>query len=328
MHIRGLHRLIVWVSLRMLVVGCSMAALACSGPRREKNDLAGEVLAHVGAYEIPRRHLELRAAHAEVYYPGTGKPEVALAQLIQGYLAAEILRAHGIMLDRAACLAEVARIERETRDAATWLKVKMVYGKDQESLLRVGILPDFAQSRLYRFYRAAPEFTRVARERASTFIDAVEKTPARFADEAARRGAAVQRVVLDARRGILPVTQTAGVVANASDSASSFGAALATSWQSYDADAAKALLDRLRDMALGRVYPNTLETPEAFVAVRLIQRIGSNQAEVELATFAKPEFGSWFWGEAKKIPISVRDPILKASFQKTISWSRELRFKP
>jgi len=90
----------------------------------------------VGALSFNKRDLVCRAAVAEVYYPGRGLPYVALAQLVEGGLAVEVLRNLGHRLTPAMLEAEATRIDEHTRDPERLARIKAVYGKERSRYLK------------------------------------------------------------------------------------------------------------------------------------------------------------------------------------------------
>jgi hypothetical protein len=285
--------------------------------------------AKVGGYLVTVDQLALRQAHANVYYPGSGTPEVALAQLVQGYLSAEIMKQQGVDLDHATWLAEEQRIEQQTRDPATLAKLKFVYGKDHESYLYVGILPDFAQSRLYRLYRSSPALAEEARKTAASFLDAAEKQPAQFAALAKRNyGVEARTLKVDPKQGLQPYAapgeKKAPEAAAQSEQEARLRAQMTAEAGDRDREAARVLIERLGGLTPGAVYANTLEAPESFETVRLVKREADGSLVVEMAGFAKPDYGAWFWKEAAKIPVHVYNAALREQFVKEVGWARQL----
>lgn len=287
--------------------------------------------AKVGGYLVTTDQLALRQAHANVYYPGSGTPEVALAQLVQGYLAAELMKTQGVTLDRETWLAEEKRIDQQTRDPATLAKVKYVYGDDHESYLYVGILPDFAQSRLYRLYRSSPAMAEEARKTASEFLDKAEREPARFAALAKEYGIETRRLKADPRRGMQPVVAAKDEQRPQAPAQSQQEAALRAQMSAEsgerDREAARTLVERLAGLEPGKVYPNTLEAPESFETVRLVSREPNGSVVVEMAGFVKPDFGAWFWKEAGRIPVKIYSSALREQLVKEVGWARQLNLQ-
>jgi hypothetical protein len=289
------------------------------------------LVAKVGDYEITAEHLLLRQQHTDLYYPGSGKPEVALAQLIQGYLAAMLMKQENAELDQATWIAEKERIDRQTRDPEALARLKAVYGNDEYSFLYVGILPDFAQSRLYKLYRSNPKFAEETRLATSAFLDEAEASPSDFMTIAERHGARTRQVKLDATKGFSPVepdeTATASRMRDLSPKSEQemqIRAELEAQADSREVQAAAILHASLADVPEGGVYRNTLQGPEAYEGVRLVKRLDTNTAILEIATFVKPDFGTWFWSEASKTPVHIADESLKQRFIETVSWSKNL----
>jgi hypothetical protein len=314
-----------------LLAGVALALLAGAAFLVRSGVVArlGETyVAEVGGFKITTEQLKLRQEHANVYYPESGTPEVALAQLIQGYLAAELMKQHGVALDRTTWLAEEERIERQTRDPATLAKIKYVYTNRHDDYLYVGILPDFAQSRLYKLFRSSPSFAEESKQRANQFLDKVELQPERFAVEAEQAGIAVRRLWVDPAKGMQPAEseskETLPQVVATSAQESQLRAELEARAGEQNVEAARQLLARLEALAPGTVYRNTLETPDSFETVRLVYRKGDG-AVVEMAAFAKPDFGRWFWSEASKIPVRIYDRTLQENLLQKVGWATQLK---
>lgn len=323
----------VQIVLIALVVAAGLAGAAVLGLRALEARKTAGLAARVGAYEVTQEQLALRQAHANVYYPGSGTPEVALAQLIQGYLAAELMKQQGVELDRATWLAEEERIDKQTRDPATLEKIKFVYAQDHESYLYVGILPDFAQSRIFKLFRSSTSFSEEARVKASAFLDEAERQPASFAALAEKNGLAVRRLRVDPKTGLKPETaapEREPAMRDASPK-SEQEMALRAEFEARagarDVEAARSLLERVAPLAEGQVYGNTLEAPESYEAVRLVRRYADGSAVVEMVSFVKPDFGRWFWAEAGKIPVTVFDPALRDQFAREVSWAKQLNLQ-
>ena len=90
---------------------------------------------------------------------------------------------------------------------------------------------------------------------------------------------------------------------------------------------AVALLEKLRGLREGDVYLRTLETPDAFATVRLVQRASGGGAVVELASFAKLDFETWFWNEARGVAIEIDDRTLARRAQAQVKWLGKLQIE-
>lgn len=295
------------------------------------------VIATVGSYAITEEALHFRMAQVDIYYPGSGVPEVALAQLVQGYLSAELLKREGAELDHDALLAEAQRIDRQTRDPERLAQIKAVYGENRDAFLRTGILPDFAQSRLFAYFRKEARYSSEAKTTADAFLAKAQRNPEGYGELAEGMGASPRRFHVDPEEGMTPITETDGGVDDGgapgmidaspkSPEEQRLRADMQRSATEQDLAAARSLLERLAPLTEGQVYRNTLETPDSYQTARLISREGDG-AIVEMAGFLKPDFGQWFWGEARAIPIQIEDPALRNSFRNKVSWAGDLNFK-
>ncbi len=70
-------------------------------------------IAQVGDTVITSRDISYRKRVSEIYYPGSGKDHVALAQLVKGYLSEEVLKSLGYKVTDDILKKEAERIEEE-----------------------------------------------------------------------------------------------------------------------------------------------------------------------------------------------------------------------
>ncbi len=286
----------------------------------------------VGPYAVSDEQLELRRRHVAVLYPDSAQPEVAAAQLVQGYLSAVVLAKYGTELDRRTWEAEALRVDRETRDPEMLGQLKAVYAADQESYLTVGLLPDFAQSRLFRYYRSASRFAEESRRRAAAFLDEAEQNPAEFEALAAKLGGLYRKVEADPELGLIPfgAAEDAAAPELRDESPRSrreraIRARMAGDQAAQESAAARMLISRLGGVAAGAVYPRTLETGESFEAARVLDRRADGTLVVELVSFAKPDYGAWFWSEARTVPVVIRDAGLRDALRAKAAWAKDLQ---
>ena len=336
MTMRAIYSCLVIVLI--LLAGCSTRTeepAPAPAPRPAHATRADDgSLAQVGGRAITAEMVAQRRRHIDMYYPGTSSPEGALAQLVQGYLAVELLRREGIDLDRRTLLAERDRIDRQSRDRGRLERIKALYADDEEAYLRVGILPDFARSRLERHFHATPRFGEPARQAAAALLDEVASDATSFAARASARGAVVSRLLADPAIGMRPIVEKAddpsGVIDLSPGGAQV--AALRDEMSAAASDRDRAAAARLVTLLAGRgpgeVHPNTLESPGGYHAVRLLRRRSDGAIEIDLAVFSRPDFHAWFWAEARHIPVAIHDDARRATFLANIEWARSLAIAP
>lgn len=103
----------------------------------------------VGQIKITDQDIDYRAKVSEIYYPGSGKRYVGLAQLIKGYLALEILKTLGHPADAAKIEAEAQRIDTSTKAPETLQKIKDVFVENRQAYLNVFVKQVYAERVLY-----------------------------------------------------------------------------------------------------------------------------------------------------------------------------------
>lgn len=136
-------------------------------------------LIQVGEFKLSQADLNLRKRQVALFYPNQKKKNdqeiPALAQLIKGYLAASILHQVSRPIDKIALENEGARIQKNSRDPEKLKALQTIFTAAQKAghkgqkkskevspiisndkYLTVGLLPDFAQSRLHHFFLNTP----------------------------------------------------------------------------------------------------------------------------------------------------------------------------
>jgi hypothetical protein len=103
----------------------------------------------VGQVTFDDYDLVRRQAVVEVYYPGRGEPYTALAQLIEGGLAVEIIRGLGHSVDSVTLETEAHRIDTETHAPERLAHIKEAYGDDRAAYLKGFVAPAYARRVLY-----------------------------------------------------------------------------------------------------------------------------------------------------------------------------------
>lgn len=267
--------------------------------------------ARVGSLSISKGDIERRAAVSAIQYPGSGQPVAGLTQLIKGYLAVEVLHAQGRQLDDKALEAEAARIDGNTKAPDLLNRIKAVYGSDRRAYLDTYIRLVLAERTVYDLFLRSGDIQRSARTKAKALLQEARDRPGAFDQLAGNAKAAVSRWFVSEKRGAVPYdiyrAQGARKAAVAADEDAG-GAWLA------------ALLHKLKP---GSVYPELIED-EAGFAVLCAERSEGSGLVVAVATVAKRQYDDWFWEQAKKVRVTVRDRQLKEQFLAQVSWAKNV----
>ncbi len=142
--------------------------------------LAGcsQEVAQVGEIAISDKDLSLRSQVSEVYYPGSGKRYVALAQLLQGYLSLQILESLGQKADPSTLEAEAKRIEKDTKAPEALKRIQAVYVGDPKAYLLTFVRVVYAERVLYQeVFPHSPEIQGERHQKAEAFLQEVLRSP-------------------------------------------------------------------------------------------------------------------------------------------------------
>ncbi|MDA8099331.1 MAG: hypothetical protein M0042_06870 [Nitrospiraceae bacterium] len=269
--------------------------------------------ARVGSTGISDRDIELRSKVSEIYFPGSGKPSVGLAQLIKGAVAAEVLRSKGFRMDDDSLDREIKRIDEQTKAPELLQKVKEVYQQNMPAYRRTFIQPAYAERILYReVFLMAPEIQTERKQTATVFLSAVTSNPDSF--ESAGRDLGISVVILN-------VSADSGIVPAGKES----------SKPPVDAMGKKVGRELLARIAShkdvkGPILPEVIEWPDGYQVVKVIKR-GKSTAVIQSAAIPKKSFDEWLWEQAKDIRVKIRDRALRDQFVKEVSWARNLNLQ-
>lgn len=286
------RRWILLLSVLILLSGCS------------------KEIAQIGEISLSERDLSLRAKVSEVYYPGSGRRYVALAQLIKGYLSWEILRSMGHRVDPETLQGEAKRIEEKTQAPQVLERVKQVYGRDRKGYLNTFVRVVYGERVLYNeVFLNSREIHRKESRQAEEFLQEALQSPASFRGMARKRGLQAVALRLSLREGILPWRE------EGRERRSSSGSGI---------EQAKRLMEALSRTKPGEVYPEVIEWLEGFQVIRYLRKEGKDLV-VQSVSIAKRDYEEWFWEKASKIPVRIYDHALREELLREVAWARNLK---
>jgi hypothetical protein len=263
----------------------------------------------VGQIKITDQDIEYRAKVSEIYYPGSGKRYVGLAQLIKGYLALAILKDLGHPADAAKIEAEAQRINTNTKAPETLRKIKDVFGENRQAYLNVFVKPAYAERVLYfEIFLKDAEIQREPRNQAEKFRQEALAAPAAFGQIAVKHNVKAGRLKVSAKTGIGPVAEKSGLSA-----------------EPIGLDQAHVILKMVADLPADQLITPVIEWPEGFQVVKLISK-DNDSAIIDSVVIPKKSFDEWFWEKAVKIPVRINDQKLQAELFREVSWAKNLHF--
>lgn len=259
------------------------------------------VVAVVGDEEITR---EMVAVRAKVLQGSTvANPETsAFAQIVQGYLAKQILDRYG------------GKVSDSTA-RAFWLGQNLpaavravTTAASDELFLRAMARPDLATWLLNTMFRDHPELFQKEGELALRMHAELLTAPTAFDAAAARERLTVDRHWIGAQ------------------SIRRAGAGVAAAGRAYSDEekrAAGELYAALVGLKAGEVYQRLLTTADAFRLFKVEQRTAT---EVLMAaiTIPRPNFDAWFLTQVASIHVRLKDRELGKAFLQQVRWGRRL----
>jgi len=274
------------------------------------NSVRPGVVGRIGGIPVTEIDLSYRSRVSEVYYPGSGKRYVALAQLVKGYLAFEVLKDLGVPTDNAALEREAARIDGSTKAPEVLAKIKAVYGEDRRGYMDTFVRVVYGERGLYNevFLKSAA-IHQETRRLAAEFLAEAKGAPSSFAEIAKKRGLTA---------GTLRVSLDNGIVREGERKEKpSAGAAPA------GVEQARRILESAGRVRPGEVVPDLIEWQEGDQVLRVLRKEGEATL-VESVNVPKRAYEDWFWENASKVRVTIDDKALKERFLKEVSWARNL----
>lgn len=267
----------------------------------------------VGNIHITKDDVSMRAKVSEIFYPGSGKEYVGLAQLIKGYLSEEILRSLGYNVDEAELEGEAGRIDANTKAPDTLKKIKDIYGRDRKGYIKTFVRVVYAERFLYNeAFLKSGEIHKEQYQKADEFLKASIKSPGKFKNIAATMGIDSQRLRLSLKDGIVNIEEDR---AGRRDSAEAQGI-----------EQAKRLIDAISTIKPGEVYPEVIEWREGYQVIRYIKKAGEDYI-IESSGVQKMDYDKWFWERASLIKAHIYDERLKDELLREVSWAKGLNLK-
>lgn len=271
-------------------------------------------VAVVGGLTITREMVDYRA---ETYKddPAVQDPELrALAQLVQGNLAAIVVNRYGSYVTYGA----VEEFWAEHR-AGVSPRVREVADKIPNPNVRLVtiVLPDFAMMVAEEYYRTSPEAHIATGNRAQRVLDRLLADPAAFEAVAAAEKLPVERLWIGTRTLRSASSADGGIVKPAG--APDPRVQAAPTYSDEERAQAAELYQALGVVRAGEVYPRLFSTPDAFQIYKVEAR-RDGEALAAILTLPKRSFDEWFWTEAADVPVSFLDHDTGLKFMRHVPW--------
>ena len=280
-------------SLPIIVVGLLLATLGgCSRTSR------AEVTARVGEIIITPEDVAYRQAVTEVRSGEAIPAPVALFQLLEEALMAEVGRRYDVVVSEEMLAQEAVRVQTESRDPQMLARIRAVFGEDQAAYRRLVLKPILVNQLLHARFSLGHDIQAEPLARAQEVLAAGLTAPASLPALAEAFGAEYQELeVADGRirygeeaQQELPPALTQYV-----------------QWFGYDRGFVVQVVDELE---VGELHPRVVEDRHTFMVVRLLSEAGED-AQLESVVVDKLAFGPWFQAQSQRVEMKIADQALK-----------------
>jgi hypothetical protein len=314
-------------ALRLLSAALVLATIfACSkktpvptpsiSPEAQPSPELKGAVARVGDLEITQRDVEAMRQVQSIYDDSVAvvTADRALQELISNFVVVQILKNNGLAIDHDTLLKEREYFEGLETNRKAVPKFKMLFAPDgklgPELYLRDVILPEYAERVIYHeFFLRDPKIQQEAHEKALSFLAKVKAKPDDFEKiaQASQLKAGVFRAT-DRMVGTEgPAYEMASPLGGKKvEGALPFLARPEMTDEAYRVRAVKATMDAGRELQLGQVFPEPIETKEGWWVYRLLQKSRKPVFTLRLqgVYFSKADYPSWLEKEKTRVTIT------------------------
>ena len=273
-------------------------------------------VADVGGIIITEKDLEQRGKVSEIYYPGSNKAYISLAQLSRAYLSEKVLNSLGYKVDEKVLEAESKRIDENTKAPEVLKKIKDVYGMDKQGYIKTFIRVTYDERYLYNeVFLKSRDIHKEQYLKAQTIISESRKSPDQFKEISKKHGQDAKALKISEKEGIKPYEEK-----------NKKPEEMGPGHENVGMEQATRLIEMVGKVKPGEMYPELVEWQEGFQILRFVKKEGDDYI-VESVSVPKRDFDEWFWENATKIPVKIYNPALKAELLKQVSWANKISIK-
>ena len=271
--------------------------------------------ASVGDRTVTEEAISLRLKlYSNLKYNLSDIRYVALAQLVRGELAQQLLREAGIRIGVKELEDESVKREKaffQTEEGKKQISELMVSGR--KAFLQNLVLPSYAEQRLQQdVFSKSPEVAAVNEKKmtaAKQFLKEATAAPASFSRLAEKANLKVEKLSVSLKNGIKRYEGKEKTLISIPNSLKS-----------------KNLETDLSALSTGKVVATVVEWPEAYLVVCLVGREGADYI-ADSVFFEKMGFEEWFWSKAAPIEVRITEPKLRADFLKNVEWAKKINLR-
>jgi SAM-dependent methyltransferase len=257
-------------------------------------------VALVGERTITTEDLAYRQAVLEIR-SGKGFPaHLALLQLIEEALMAEVGRAYGIEVSPAMLTEEAKRVQQTSRDPETLKLIQAVFEGDENAYKRLMLEPILVNQLLNARFSLGHDIQSEPLARAKQVLAAAQLDPTSMPGLAEVYGGEYRQLQIIAGK------LTSGEIPN-EDNIIPELAQYGLEFPDYDQQFVDQVASVLKP---GEFHPKVVEDRSNFMVVRSISRNGED-ALLESIVIAKLAFDPWFQTQSQRVNLVIFEQVLK-----------------
>ena len=257
-------------------------------------------VALVGERTITAEDLAYRQAVVEVRSGKAFPAHLALLQLIEEALMAEVGRAYGVEVNSAMLAEEAKRVQQTSRDPQTLEHIQAVFDGDESAYRRLVLEPILVNQLLHARFSLGHDIQSEPLARAKLLLAAAQIDPTSMSALAEDYGGKYRQLQVISGK----LTSGEGL---REDEFIPQLAQYGLEYPDYD----QQFVDQVvSDLEPGEIYPKVVEDRSSFMVVRSISRNGKD-ALLESIVIAKLVFDPWFQTQSQRVKLEVLGQDLK-----------------
>ena len=263
------------------------------------NSLPSNIVSRVGNEVITSRDIAYRRAVQEIRTGEEFPDYLALYQLLEEALMAEVAREYEVVVTEEMMLQEAARVEEETRDPDTLAEIQEVFGNDQEAYRRLVLKPNLVNQLLHARFSLGHDIQAEPLSRAKEVLTAAKRDTDSIPELASEYEGQYRKITIVNGQLIYEgqghensEVELPPELTQYDDKSSGYGQAFI-----------RQVVTGLKE---GEVHPNVVEDSHTFMVVGLLSR-ERNDARLESVVIPKLAFDPWFKSRVEKVEIQIYD---------------------
>lgn len=286
-------------------------AMSCLPLTAQSTCSEAKPAARVGRFEITKKDVTYRNAITKIYHP---REELDRGRdfLIQAFVYAQILENNGYRIDEEVLRKEARRMERSMTPEMVQ-KIHSIFDSDQESYLKVFVLPTYVERALYyEYFLRDPRVQESSRRKAREYLVRVARHPEFFRGNPPAEARSKNRFIVSTEYGLTweldevkPAESLSAAIPPKLNREEPWrGNARQEQWE----EGKKWKQEIVDAVTPGAVFPKVVDMGEMWLVARYLgpRQTGTIQHHhFEGVLFPKANFEEWLRREKEKVNVEI-----------------------